>query len=149
MYEKRHIVDVYNKTTQKETKKMANLQKQVQTKLAKGLLDLIILQFLKNQSMHGYQVITKIRKSFGVYFGPSTIYPLLASLEKKGQVSSVWNMSSERPRKVYSLTVEGEKMLSFTENSLNLIVRKISSEGSMGFGPSCFVKNGISATVSQ
>lgn len=149
MYEKRHIVDVYNKTTQKETKKMANLQKQVQTKLAKGLLDLIILQFLKNQSMHGYQVITKIRKSFGVYFGPSTIYPLLASLEKKGQVSSVWNMSSERPRKVYSLTVEGEKMLSFTENSLNLIVRKISSEGVRGFGPSCFVKNGISATVSQ
>ena len=149
MYEKRHIVDVYNKTTQKETKKMPNLQKQVQTKLAKGLLDLIILQFLKNQSMHGYQVITKIRKSFGVYFGPSTIYPLLASLEKKGQVSSVWNMSSERPRKVYSLTVEGEKMLSFTENSLNLIVRKISSEGARGFGPSCFVKNNISATVSQ
>ena len=127
--------------------KMPNLQKQVQTKLAKGLLDLIILQFLKAQPMHGYQVITKIRKSFGVYFGPSTIYPLLASLEKKGQVCSAWNMSTERPRKVYTLTSEGEKMLSFTESSLSLIVRKISGEGSRGLGASYFVKRGITATV--
>ena len=126
---------------------MPNLQKQVQTKLAKGLLDLIILQFLKTQSMHGYQVITKIRKSFGVYFGPSTIYPLLASLEKKGQVKSAWNMSTERPRKVYTLTAEGEKMLSFTESSLNLIVRKIGGEG-RGLGAACFVKSGIPATIS-
>ena len=141
-----HIVCLYNKTT-KEKNKMPNLQKQVQTKLAKGLLDLIILQFLKAQPMHGYQVIIKIRKSFGVYFGPSTIYPLLASLEKKGQVCSAWNMSTERPRKVYTLTSEGEKMLSFTESSLSLIVRKISGEGSRGLGASCFVKSGITATI--
>jgi DNA-binding PadR family transcriptional regulator len=144
-----HIVVLYNKNT-KETKKMPNLQKQVQTKLAKGLLDLIILQFLKTHSMHGYQVITKIRKSFGVYFGPSTIYPLLASLEKKGQVKSAWNMTTERPRKVYTLTAEGEKMLSFTESSLNLIVRKIGGDhgDARGFSGSCFVKSGIRATVS-
>ena len=126
---------------------MPNQQKHIQTKLAKGLLDLIILQFLKAQSMHGYQVIIKIRKSFGVYFGPSTIYPLLASLEKKGQVSSAWNMSNERPRKVYTLTSEGERMLSFTESCLNLIVRKIGGEGSRGLGASCFVKSGISAPL--
>ena len=151
MYVKGHIVCLYNKTT-KETKKMPNLQKQVQTKLAKGLLDLIILQFLKTQPMHGYQVITKIRKSFGVYFGPSTIYPLLASMEKKGQVKSAWNMNSERPRKVYTLTSEGEKMLNFTESSLGLIVRKI---GGDGFGDglskksvtSCFVKGSLSTTI--
>ena len=53
----------------------ANSQKEVSTKLMKGLLDLIILQFLSTQPMHGYQVITKIRKNFGVYFGPSTIIP--------------------------------------------------------------------------
>jgi DNA-binding PadR family transcriptional regulator len=75
--------------------------------------------------MHGYQVITKIRKSFGVYFGPSTIYPLLAQLEKKGQVKSQWNMKSQRPRKVYELTNQGKNVLDFTENSLNLICQKI------------------------
>jgi hypothetical protein len=51
-------------------------QKEIQTKLTKGLLDMIILQFLDQEPMHCYQLITKIRKNFGVYFGPSTIYPL-------------------------------------------------------------------------
>jgi DNA-binding PadR family transcriptional regulator len=106
---------------------MGNIQKEVQAKLAKGLLDLIILQFLSSQPMHGYQVITKIRKTFGVYFGPSTIYPLLATLEKKGFVNSEWNMTNERPRKIYNLTTEGQNILNFTENSLNFICRKISA----------------------
>jgi DNA-binding PadR family transcriptional regulator len=106
---------------------MVNQQKEVQTKLMKGLLDLIVLQFLSTQPMHGYQVITKIRKSFGVYFGPSTIYPLLGTLEKKGHVTSVWNMENERPRKVYQLTNEGQNLLNFTEDSLNFICRRLSS----------------------
>ena len=55
-------------------------------------------------------------------------------------------MTTERPRKVYTLTAEGEKMLNFTESSLNLIVRKIGGEG-RGLGASCFVKSGISAAV--
>jgi DNA-binding PadR family transcriptional regulator len=75
--------------------------------------------------MHGYQVITKIRKGFGVYFGPSTIYPLLGQLEKKGYVKSTWNMDSERPRKVYSLTSEGKNILNFSESSLNLICKNM------------------------
>ena len=104
---------------------MTNPQKEVQVKLMKGLLDLIVLQFLSSQPMHGYQIITKIRKNFGVYFGPSTIYPLLATLEKKGYVNSEWNMHTERPRKIYKLTNEGETMLNFTENSLNLLCQRI------------------------
>ena len=100
-----------------------NNQKEAQTKLTKGLLDMIILQYLEHESMHGYQLITKIRKGFGVYFGPSTIYPLLGLLEKKGYVKSVWNMDTERPRKVYNLTSTGKDVLNFTENSLNLICK--------------------------
>lgn len=112
---------------------MTNFQKEVQTKLTKGLIDLIVLQLLDSQPMHGYQIITKIRKSFGVYFGPSTVYPLLASLEKKGQVESKWNMKSERPRKVYELTSQGKNVLDFTENSLNLICQKIGNDTTAPF----------------
>ncbi len=108
---------------------MGNNSKEVQVKLMKGLLDLIVLQFLSTQPMHGYQIITKIRKTFGVYFGPSTIYPLLNMLEKKGYVKSEWNMNNERPRKVYNLTSEGQNLLNFTEDSLNLICRKIGTNG--------------------
>ena len=107
---------------------MNNGQKEVQAKLTKGLLDLIILQFLENEPMHGYQIITTIRKSFGVYLGPSTIYPLLNTLEEKGYIKSKWNMDNERPRKVYNLTNEGKNTLAFTANSLTLICRGIRTE---------------------
>src|SRR4030042_7016714 len=108
---------------------MMNNQKEVQVKLTKGLLDMIVLQLLNEQPMHGYQVITKIRKSLGVYFGPSTVYPLLGSLEKKGQVSSIWNMAGQRPTKVYKLPSEGQELLSCTEKSLHLIVTTIGVNG--------------------
>jgi DNA-binding PadR family transcriptional regulator len=108
---------------------MENHTKEVQAKLMKGLLDLIVLQFLNGTPMHGYQIITRIRRTFGVYFGPSTIYPLLGALEKKGYVKSEWNMCTERPRKVYKLTTEGQNLLNFTEDSLNFICRKIGTPG--------------------
>jgi len=104
-----------------------NCQKEIQTKLAKGLLDMIALQLIDQQPMHGYQVITKIRKTFGIYFGPSTIYPLLANLEKKGYLNSAWNMDFEKPRKVFTITTAGQTMLKFTENSLGLICRTLQS----------------------
>jgi len=106
---------------------MKTEMKKVQTKLMKGLLDLIILNLLKSKPMHGYQIITCIRKNFGVYFGPSTIYPLLNSLEEKGYIRSEWDLSRDRPRKVYSLTKEGLNLLAFTEDSLIFICRKISN----------------------
>jgi PadR family transcriptional regulator PadR len=124
MSEKGHIVLLSNTNT-KERIEMGNVQKEAQTKLTKGLLDLIVLQLLDSQPMHGYQIITKVRRSFGVYFGPSTVYPLLASLEKKGHVESRWNMENERPRKVYELTSQGKNLLDFTENSLNLMCKKM------------------------
>jgi len=105
-----------------------NYQKEVQMKLTKNLLDTIILQYLRSQPMHGYQLLARIRKDYGVYFGPSTIYPLLGALEKKGHLKSTWNMDDERPKKTYSLTNEGQAILDFTENSLTLICKSITKE---------------------
>jgi len=103
--------------------------KKVQIKLMKGLLDLVVLQFLKSQPMHGYQMITSIRKNFGVYFGPSTIYPLLSTLEEKGYIKSRWDLNNDRPRKVYSLKPDGHSLLNGTEESLNHICRRLTSIG--------------------
>jgi PadR family transcriptional regulator, regulatory protein PadR len=131
---------LYTCTTlqQEKTMKMTkNYQKEVQTKLTKGLLDMIILQYLEQESMHGYQIITKIRKGFGVYFGPSTIYPLLGLLEKKGYVKSVWNMDSERPRKVYNLTSDGKNLLSFSESSLNFICKNMMTDSKIRIQAAC------------
>jgi len=103
--------------------------REVQIKLMRGLLDLVILQFLNVEPMHGYSIITSIRRNFGVYFGPSTIYPLLGVLEEKGYIKSQWNLNNDRPRKVYSLTPEGSNLLNGTEESLNHICRRLSSIG--------------------
>ncbi len=107
---------------------MGSSKKEIQTKLMRGLLDFVILQFLKDQPMHGYQVISSLRKNFGVYFGPSTIYPLLSLLEEKGYIKSHWDIKNDRPRKVYSLTPQGKDMLSVATISLNHIYRKLENE---------------------
>ncbi len=99
--------------------------REVQAKLVRGLLDVVVLQLLRAHPRHGYQVIASIRKAFGVYFGPSTIYPLLNVLEENGYVKSSWDMGHERPRKVFELTSDGQSMLDFTEDSLELICRQI------------------------
>jgi len=112
---------------------MSNL-KEVHVKLVKGLLDLIVLQLLDASPMHGYKIITRLRRNFGVYFGPSTIYPLLSNLEKKGHVKSEWDMNNERPRKIYKLTNEGQSLLNFTEDSFVLMCKKISRTGTTKMG---------------
>ena len=100
--------------------------RKIQTKLMKGLLDLVVLQFLNRRPMHGYKIITDLRKNFGVYFGPSTIYPLLSDLEEKVYIESSWDVENKRPRKVYSLTSQGLDLLNCTGDSLNQIYRKLS-----------------------
>jgi len=109
----------------------AKTQKETQIKLTKGLLDTITLEQLQKKSLHGYQLILNIRKGFGVYFGPSTIYPLLGLLEKKGYVQSAWNMTSERPRKEYTITEQGKSLLSFTETTLIMMSQKITHQTEM------------------
>ena len=113
-----------------ELKMKSRELRKIQTKLMKGLLDLVVLRFLNRSPMHGYQVITDLRKNFGVYFGPSTIYPLLSGLEEKGYVQSQWDLESDRPRKVYCLTSQGLDLLNYTGDSLNQIYRKLTN----GFG---------------
>ncbi len=108
---------------------MKQKMREVQVKLMRGLLDFVVLQFLKAEPMHGYQIITSIRKNFGVYFGPSTVYPLLGTLEEKGYVKSEWDLTNDRPRKVYSLTPEGQGLLYGTEESLNHICRRLNNIG--------------------
>ena len=105
-----------------------NFQKEVQTKLTKSLLDVIVLQCLNHENMCGYQLITKIQKGFAVNFGPSTIYPLLRGMEKKGYIRGIWDSVGEKQRKIFSLTNEGKNVLNFSENMLNIVFRNIENE---------------------
>lgn len=101
------------------------LAKTTHSKIVRSLIEVIILNFLNAQPMHGYQLIITIRRVFGVYFGPSTVYPILNSLAKKEYVKSTWVMQGKRPRKVYILTSKGQTLLAYAESSLELTFRKM------------------------
>ena len=103
--------------------------RKVDKQLTRGLLDIIVLELLRSEAMHGYKVITTIRRNFGAYFGPSTIYPFLAELQEKGYIQSQWDTNHERPRKVYTITPEGKNMLTGIEQSFSTIVSRLSRMG--------------------
>lgn len=107
---------------------MNPIHKEVQKKLTKSLLDLIILQMLENHPMHGYEILITIQKSFGVYCGASTIYPILNKMEKKKHVKYSWNMDTDRPKKIYELTTQGKSMLDLTASSLRSICKSITKD---------------------
>jgi DNA-binding PadR family transcriptional regulator len=86
-------------------------QKEIKARLVKCLLELVILQLLKENEMHGYQTIKSIRKEYGVYLGPSTIYPLLNVLERRKLIRGKWEIHKNRPRKTYCLTICGRNRL--------------------------------------
>lgn len=103
--------------------------RKVEKELTKGLLDLVVLGFLKSEPMHGYKIIKSIRQNFGIYFGPSTIYPYLNNLEKNGYIKSQWDVNSDRPRKVYHITSEGNSLLTGCEQSFKFICTKLNIIG--------------------
>ncbi len=120
--------------------------RKAEIKLVRGLLDLVVLELLKEKSTHGYGIIKNIRRNFGVYFGPSTIYPLLNELETKGNIKSEWDLTHDRPRKVYSLTSEGHSLLTGTEESLYQICTRLNTFGMNRLSFTKSTENQIPAT---
>lgn len=75
------------------------------------MLPKIILETLTENKIHGYALITLVRQKYGVYHSPSTVYPMLNNMEDLGLIKSEWDLSSDRPRKVYDITVKGQNLL--------------------------------------
>ena len=129
------VVEHYNNKNKakEETKLNPNDLKKIDTQLTKGLLDIIVLGLLRSEPIHGYKIITSIRQNFGIYFGPSTIYPYLNDLEEKGYIKSQWDINHDRPRKVYSLTPDGSNVLIGCEQSFNSMCVQLNRMGMSRF----------------
>jgi len=104
----------------KDMKKCPHLKEknQFRENLVKALLPHIVLS---NAPIHGYALIRHIRKAYGVYLGASTIYPILADLEKNGLLQSQWRTDTERPHKTYTPTSAGRELLNETTTTLALL----------------------------
>jgi DNA-binding PadR family transcriptional regulator len=61
-------------------------------------------------------------------------------MEEDEYIKSHWDLENDRPRKVYSITHEGEELLNCTEDSLTHIYRKLE----IGTGKPTFNGNNLS-----
>ena len=81
--------------------------REIEERIVKDSLDVIILKALKEETLNGYLVNSMIQRRYNIRLSPGTIYSLLYSLEKKGLVESSLR---QKPR-YYKLTVRGEETL--------------------------------------
>ena len=98
----------------------------------KGTLELALLLGLKDQEKYGLELIKDLQLSNQEEISEGTIYPLLYRLKAEQLVTSRWVESdSGHPRKYYSLTAKGRKllieMLSFWKE-LTSKIQKLSGE---------------------
>jgi len=80
----------------------------IETEMKRGFLQLLVLVLLEKDA-YGYAMVRAFR-DLGYEVEENTLYPLLRRLEKKGLVQGKWELSEERPRKVYSITRPGREM---------------------------------------
>ena len=79
----------------------------------KGVLELIVLESVRQKDMYGYEMIESLRaRSNNVFeLKAGTLYPLLHSLEEKGFLTSYEKEIGGKIRKYYSITDAGKKHL--------------------------------------
>ncbi len=84
------------------------------TDLLQGTLDLLILQTLALEPMHGWGIAQRIQQVSQdvLQIGQGSLYPALYRLEYKGWIKAEWGSSENNRRaKFYKLTMTGRKQL--------------------------------------
>ncbi|MCL2288196.1 MAG: PadR family transcriptional regulator [Candidatus Bathyarchaeota archaeon] len=96
-------------------------------RLVLSCLDGIILTLVNEQSMHGYNIFYTINLCFDVESSLrfSTIYSTLAKLEKTQCLTTNWDMTNGRARKMYTITPKGQTQLETFHQNLQNITEKI------------------------
>ncbi len=80
--------------------------------LRKGVLELCILNDIRNRKMYGYEIVRKFCKIEGMIISEGAIYPILRRLRRNGLVETFMQDSPEGPtRKYYKLTEKGRDMV--------------------------------------
>jgi PadR family transcriptional regulator, regulatory protein PadR len=82
--------------------------------LLKGTLDMLILQTLATQPLHGYAIAQQIEQLSGdtLTIEQGSLYPALERLQKRGWITAKWGQSpTGRKARYYTLTAAGRKQL--------------------------------------
>lgn len=106
-----------------ETEKYRN-----RIELLQGTLDMLVMQALQREPMHGYAIAQVIRRRSGEVLTAETgsLYPALHRLERQKWVKSEWKLTESKQRaKYYQLTALGKKQLAADHQRWLQIVRAI------------------------
>ena len=82
--------------------------------IPQGTLDMLILQILSLEPMHGYGIAQRLHQISRtvVKVNQGSLYPALHRLEQKGWLRAEWKQSETgRDARFYSLTASGRKQL--------------------------------------
>ena len=97
-----------------------------QTQLRKGLLDIVILNFLQHGRCHGYEMVQSLKKIEGLKIREGNIYPILARLQTDGLVTSSSEASRDGPpRKYFKLTASGQKALAEMNSHFEQMIKSV------------------------
>ena len=86
-------------------------KKQIVQRIVKNLLDIYILQIIKNEPTWGYKIKKNIETEYGIKLRHGALYPLLNALENSGYLTSRKEKHGGRIRKVYEITPKGMQYL--------------------------------------
>lgn len=76
----------------------------------KGVIEICVLHFIKEEDRYGYQIVQELEEKFKVK--ESTIYPILKRLHKDNLLETYLRESDSGPaRKYYKLTTSGTTTL--------------------------------------
>ena len=75
----------------------------------RGHLDLLVLQVLADNPLHGYAIIDELKRRSGEALDvpEGTLYPVLHRLEREGLLTAAWTEVNGRRRKSYRLNHSG------------------------------------------
>ena len=82
------------------------------SQLKRGVLELCILQLLREEPSYGYEIVTTLDALGPLAAGEHTVYPLLRRLKADGVLETLLRESPNGPpRQYYRLTPDGRKRL--------------------------------------
>ncbi|RLG96264.1 hypothetical protein DRO29_04905 [Candidatus Bathyarchaeota archaeon] len=110
--------------------KRGDITYQLCKRLVRSLMDVFILDELRDRPLSGYDITLLIRENFNFLISPGSVYSVLYSLEREGLIRGF-----PRGRKrIYRLTSKGERalhtVLNMNRRILHLISRILPEEDS-------------------
>ena len=97
----------------------------IKSQMKKGILEYCILSIINRQEVYTSDILEALRQA-DLLVVEGTLYPLLSRLKNNGLLKYRWQESTDGPpRKYFTLTDEGQEMLTALDGEWSVISKAI------------------------